>query len=357
LIDYNIDNIYRVFLDVRDNLKGLKVPKRYADKVIKRLLKDSIIDPNFRIERDENFVFIPIRELVDAGKVHESASIIETTFKEKIRHPRDFREILKDKIDDKMLDKIRRSFDIIGDIVILEIPEELEEYKYLIGEAALKFTKKRAVFRKKSKVKGVVRIRDFEHLAGEDSSQTTHIEYSTRMKLDIKKVYFSPRLANERERVARQVQKGEIVLDMFAGVGPFSLAIARHRKASKIYAVDINPLAIKYLKENIRLNRANKIIPFQGDIREVAEKIPEKVDRIIMNLPGSSREFLDIAVDMIKDGGIIHYYEFARNFETPIEHLKEAAKPSKVKILHKRMVKSKSPGVWQIAIDAKIHKA
>jgi len=338
-------------------LKGLKIPKRYADKVIKKLVKDSIIESNFMIKRDDNFVFIPIREFVDPGKIHESASIIETTFKEKNKHPRDFKEILKDKIDDKIVDKIRRSFDIIGDIVILEIPNELEEYKHLIGEAALKFTKKRGVFRKKSEVKGVVRIRDFEHLAGEDSSQTIHVEYSTRMKLDIKKVYFSPRLANERERVARQVQKGEVVLDMFAGVGPFSLAIARHKKASRIYAVDINPLAIKYLKENIKLNKAHEIIPCQGDIRKVADKIPKKVDRIIMNLPASAREFLDIAMDIIKDGGIIHYYEFARNFETPIKHLIEAAQPSKVKILHKRMVKSKSPGVWQIAIDAKIRKA
>lgn len=342
---------------MRDNLKGLKVPKRYADKVIKKLAKNSILDPNFKIKRDDNFVFIPIREFVDPSKIHESASLIETTFKENRRHPRDFKEILKDRIDDKMLDKIRRSFDIIGDIVILEIPKELEDYKYLIGEAVLKFTKRRAVFMKKSKIKGVVRIRDFEHLAGEDSSQTTHIEYSTRMKLDIKKVYFSPRLANERERVARQVQKGEIVLDMFAGVGPFSLAIARHKKASRIYAVDVNPLAIKYLKENIKLNKAHEIIPCQGDIRQVADKIPKKVDRIIMNLPASAREFLDIAVKLIKDGGIIHYYEFARNFETPIKHLIEAAQPSKVEILHKRMVKSKGPGIWQIAIDAKIRKA
>ncbi|MDI9623983.1 MAG: class I SAM-dependent methyltransferase family protein [Methanothermobacter sp.] len=337
-------------------MKALRVPKRHANIIIKRLIKDSIIDPNFKIKRDEKFVFIPLKEPIDPKIIHESASIIETKFKEKKKRPRDFKEILKDKIEDKLLADIRRSFDIIGDIVILEIPEKLEEYKHLIGEAALKFTKKRGVFRKKSKVKGIERIREFEHLAGENSTETIHVEYSTRIKLDIKKVYFNPRLANERERIARQVKKGETVLDMFAGVGPFSLAIARHKKASKIYAVDINPTAIEYLKENIRLNKAHEIIPCHGDIRKVAEKIPEKVDRIIMNLPASAREFLDLALKLIKDGGIIHYYEFARDFETPIKHLLEAAQPFKVKILHKRMVKSKSPGVWQIAIDAKIQK-
>ncbi len=337
-------------------MKALKVPKRHADTIIKRLIRDSLIDPNYRIKRDQISVFIPLKEPVDPSSIHESASIVETEFEEKERHPRDFKEILEDKIEDRLLADVRRSFDIIGDIVILEIPEELEEYKNLIGEAALKFTKKRGVFRKKSKVKGIKRIREFEHLAGEDSTETIHVEYSTRIKLDIKKVYFNPRLANERERIAKQIKKGEIILDMFAGVGPFSLAIARHKKASKIYAVDINPTAIKYLKENIRLNKAHEIIPCQGDIKEVAEKIPEKFDRIIMNLPASAKEFLNLALKLIKDGGIIHYYEFARDFQTPIEHLVEAAKPSRVEILHKRIVKSKSPGVWQIAIDAKISK-
>ncbi|MDI3483453.1 MAG: tRNA (guanine37-N1)-methyltransferase [Methanobacteriaceae archaeon] len=337
-------------------LKALRVPKRYANTIIRRLVKDSIIDPNFKIKRDQKSVFIPLKESVDPKTIHESASIVETKFQEIERHPRNFKEILEDKIEDRLLADIRRSFDIIGDIVILEIPEELEEHKHLIGEAVLKFTKKRGVFRKKSKVKGVKRIREFEHLAGEDSTETIHVEYSTRIKLDIKKVYFNPRLANERERIARQTKKGEVVLDMFAGVGPFSLAIARHKKASRIYAVDINPAAIEYLKENIKLNRANEIIPCHGDIREVAEKIPEKVDRIIMNLPANAKEFLSLALKLIKENGIIHYYEFARDFKTPIEHLLEAARPFKVKILHKRKVKSKSPGIWQIAIDAKIQK-
>jgi len=337
-------------------LKALRVPKRDADTIIRRLIKDSLIDSNYRIKRDQRSVFIPLKEPVDPKKIHEDASIVETEFQEKEKRPRDFKEILKDKIEDRLLKDIRRSFDIIGDIIILEIPEELEEHKHTIGEALLKFTKKRGVFRKKSKVKGVKRIREFEHLAGENSTETIHVEYSTRIKLDIKKVYFNPRLANERERIAKQVKKGEIILDMFAGVGPFSLAIARHKKASKIYAVDINPTAIKYLKENIRLNKAHEIIPCHGDIRKVAQKIPEKFDRIIMNLPASAKEFLDLAIKLIKDDGIIHYYEFARDFKTPTEHLLEASKPFKVKILNKRIVKSKSPGIWQIAIDAKIQK-
>ncbi len=144
---------------------------------------------------------------------------------------------------------------------------------------------------------------------------------------------------------------------MFAGVGPFSLAIARHGKASRVYAVDINPAAIRYLKDNIKLNKVEDIIiPLQGDIREVVNKLPEKVDRIIMNLPAHAIKFLDLAIETLKGEGIIHYYEFAGDSKSPISHLIEAARPFKVKILEKRNVRSKSPRIWQIAIDAKIIK-
>ncbi len=129
-------------------MKGLKVPKKYANDIIKKLLRYSLMDPNFRIKRDENFVFIPLRDHVERDILFKGASIVETTFMEKKRAPRDFKEFLKDRIRDEVSDEIRRSFDIIGDVVILEIPNELEEYKHHIGGAVLEFTKKRAVFRK-----------------------------------------------------------------------------------------------------------------------------------------------------------------------------------------------------------------
>ncbi|BDZ71860.1 hypothetical protein GCM10025861_23770 [Methanobacterium petrolearium] len=252
------------------------------------------------------------------------------------------------------MDEFKKSFDIIGDVVILEIPDELEDEKYLIGEAALKFTKRKSVYRKKSKIKGIVRTRELEHLAGEDQPVTIHKEYDSHITLDVKKVYFSPRLATERKIVTDQVHDGEIIIDMFAGVGPFSINIARRRKV-QIYAVDINPHAVNYLEKNITSNKLKgQIKPTQGDVAEVLKNLNLEVDRIIMNLPGTAYEFLPIAIKHIKPGGTLHYYQFSRDFEDPIKRVKQAAQPRHVKILDKRKVKSRSPGVWHVAIDAKI---
>ena len=268
-------------------------------------------------------------------------------------------DYLQGKIPREKMDEFKKSFDIIGDVVILEIPEDLEEEKYLIGDAALKFTKRRSVYRKKSAIKGVVRTRELEHLAGEDNPETIHREYDSRIMLDVKKVYFSPRLATERRIIGDQVADGELIIDMFTGVGPFAINIARrsHLQSVEIYAIDINPSAIHYLKENIKLNKVQgKINPLLGDVAEVLKDLDMNADRIIMNLPGTASEFLAVAVEHLNPGGILNYYQFSRDYEDPIKKIEEAAHPRQVEVLGKRKVKSRSPGVWHVAIDARINK-
>lgn len=334
---------------------GLKIEKKRANDVRKLLLNYSIINLEAKIKRENDFVIIPlIMEpekdlLIEIGQ--DNTKIIDTTFEIQKRGPKSLKDYLKGKIEDAKIEEIRGSFDIIGEVVILEIPEDLEEYKNLIGEAALKFTKRKAVFRKKSEIKGIIRTRELEHIAGEEISETIHQEFGCKLMLDVKKVYFSPRLATERKRVADNVKDNEIIVDMFAGVGPFPILIAKDHDV-KIYAIDINPEAYKYMQENIELNKVqDKVIPILGDVREVLEDKNIKADRIIMNLPGTAFEFLDFAMNSIKEGGIIHYYEFSEGFEKPIERLKNAAYPRKVEILNKRKVRSKSPGKWHMGID------
>lgn len=342
---------------------GLKVPKDQADKFRKILLKNSLINLDFKIKRSGEFVLIPLDHRRDNVTMEinpetmtkigvSSFKIIETEFEEQKRDPQSLKDYLKGKVDPEKMDDIKKSFDIIGDVVILEIPEDQEDEKYLIGEAALNFTKRKAVFSKKSEIKGVIRTRELEHLAGDESSETVHTEYGARFMLDVQKVYFSPRLATERERIVNQVKDGETIIDMFAGVGPFAISIAR-RHDVEIYAIDINPDAIYYLEKNIGLNKVQgKIIPIMGDVKEVLAEKKIKADRIIMNLPGTACEFLETAVESLKSGGILHYYEFASDFESPMERIRESAYPREVKILNKRRVKSRSPGVWHVGIDA-----
>ena len=262
-----------------------------------------------------------------------------------------FRDLTRDEIED-----LRTSFDTIGDIVILEIPDDLEDKKQIIGDAALKFTKRKAIYMKRSAIKGTTRVRDLEFLSGVDDSVTVHKEHGARLKLDVREVYFSPRLATERKRVMESVSDCEKILDMFCGIGPFPIVIARNKNVD-ITAVDINESAIRYLDENIKLNKLKGSIETHcGDIREVSKSFNCKFDRIIMNLPGLAYTFLDLAVDLIEDGGIINYYEFSDSYKEGIKRLESAcAKKSKqVEIINTRKVKSTSPGEWHIAIDGKV---
>jgi len=338
---------------------GLKVPKNNADRIRRVLLNQSLINLDMKIKRVDEFVYIPLtvqpdKELMDELAIFE-VEITDTEFEIHTKGPKSLKDYLKDRIDDDRIEDIKKSFDIIGDVVILEIPEDFEDYKHIIGEAALKFTKRKAVYRKTSEIKGVIRTRELEHLAGEDNSETIHREFGSRFMLDVKKVYFSPRLATERRRISNQVQNKEIIIDMFAGIGPFPISIAREHNA-KIYAIDINPYAYKYIKKNIELNKLEgKIIPLLGDVGEVLNGLNIKADRIIMNLPGTAWTFLDTAIKNLKPGGVLHYYEFASEYKIPIERIIETAYPRKVEVLNSRKVKSKSPGVWHIGIDARIY--
>ncbi|GAB6056010.1 class I SAM-dependent methyltransferase family protein [Methanobacterium movens] len=340
---------------------AFKVPKQSANDLRKFLLIKEWIDLDFKIKTDDKSVFIPLNRRLEDYILENlplskwgNIEIVNMEFESLKRSPKSIKEYLQGKLDDEKIEDLKKSFDIIGDVVILEIPAELEDDKYSIGEAALKFTRRKAVYRKSSEIKGVIRTRQLEHLAGEDDSLTIHQEYGSRLALDIKKVYFSPRLATERNRIASQVQEGEKILDMFAGVGPFSILIAR-KKTVNIYAVDINPDAVGFMKKNIQLNKLKgKIVPLEGDVREIVSVKKIKVDRTIMNLPGFAWEFLDTAVDSLVEGGVLHYYEFAADYKRAISRIKKAAYPRDVEILGLKKVKSSSPGEWQVVVDARI---
>jgi len=341
-------------------MMGLKIKKKMANEIRKILLKKSLINLDYKIKRENDYVIIPLImkpeiEILVEYELNET-EIIDTDFEKQKKEPRSFKSHLKGRIEDSKIKEIKGSFDIIGEIVILEIPEDLSEFKNLIGDSALKFTKRKAVYRKKSEVKGIIRIRELEHIAGEKISETIHQEFGCKLILDVKKVYFSPRLATERKRVADQVKDNEIIVDMFSGIAPFPILIAKDHNV-KIYAIDINPDAYYYAKKNIDLNKVkDRVILVLGDVNDVLKNEDIKANRIIMNLPGTAYKYLDLAFDTIKNGGIIHYYEFSEDFENPILRLKKAAIPYKVEILSKRKVRSKSPGIWHIGIDAKVTK-
>ncbi len=365
---------------IEDTMLTLKIPVQNIEATRQIVLSHKIIDFDYKIKVENGFGHIPLKDETEdeiLSKVMEECKeeiikenadytieIIDLNQEEDLetvkRFPRSITELLKDKLSEEEIEELKKSFDIIGDVVIVEIPEGLEAHKKEIGQATLQFTKRKTVYMKKSAVKGVTRVRELELIAGEDNPITIHKEHGTRLKLDVKNVYFSPRLATERKRVQEATNDGEEILDMFAGIGPFPIVIA-HEKNVNITAVDINEYAIKYLNENIKLNKLAPlahITAICGDTNEVAlnELKGKKFDRLIMNLPGLAPEFLDLAVSLCKEGGVIHYYEFSDGFSQGIERAQIACEKQnkEVEILNTRKVKSSSPGMWHVAIDCKV---
>ncbi|MEK6978281.1 MAG: class I SAM-dependent methyltransferase family protein, partial [Candidatus Hydrothermarchaeota archaeon] len=195
------------------------------------------------------------------------------------------------------------------------------------------------------------------HLAGEERGVAVHLEHGCQYKMDIRKVYFSPRLGYERRRVLERVDKGETVVDLFAGVGPFSIPLAKYRGA-KVYAVDINPAAVDYLRENVRLNKVEGlVVPLLGDCRAVTPR--GVADRVIMNLPKRSLEFLDVALGALKGGGIIHLYAIApqEDLYTALEgEIRKAFQGlgKGMEVLERRVVRPYSPRQYHVVLDIKV---
>ncbi|MBP1912639.1 tRNA (guanine(37)-N1)-methyltransferase Trm5b [Thermococcus stetteri] len=329
---------------------AVKVPKRDAEKTRRKLIELGVLAKGYSPKREGDFVLFPVIEPV------EGFELVEAEFERTEMRPHSYREVVE--VPEELRPLLPSSFDIIGDIAIIELPEELMKHGKAIGEAILKVHRHiKAVFAKGSKVSGEYRVRELIHLAGERRTETLHRENRIRLKLDVAKVYFSPRLATERMRVFEKTLPGEIVFDMFAGVGPYSILLAK--KAKLVFACDINPWAIRYLEENIRLNKAFNVVPILGDVRKIAGKI--EADRVIMNLPKFADRFLREAMLSVKSGGIVHYYGFGPEEDLFSEHerkIKDAARELgfEVEFLDERRVRPYAPRQFNIAIYFRVLK-
>ena len=256
------------------------------------------------------------------------------------------REALKNKLSAKEMQVVKTSFDIIGDIAIIEIPPELKKKEKTIGSAILKLLKSiKTVAAEAGEHKGKYRTQKLRIIAGEKKFETVHKESGATFKLDVAKCYFSPRLGSERLRIAKQVKKGERILVVGSGIAPYPIILAKHSPAKEITAVETNPIAHKYAQQNAKLNKTSiKLI--KGDIRKV--KLG-KFERIISAIPHEGVKLVPTLMKFAKKGTMLHIYDFAyeENLAEPAQKLKN------VKIL--RVIKTQQVGVrrYRICIDAK----
>ena len=274
------------------------------------------------------------------------------------------KKALEDALTAQESEQLISAFDQIGEIIIVRIPEPLLSKKKIIGEALLDGVKiAKSVFYQSTAVSGDFRTRDLEILAGRDITETQYTEFGCRFSVDVKNAFFSPRLSTERERISNLVKDGEVITNMFAGVGMFSIMAAKNKKCT-VYSIDINPTASMLCEKNIAQNKRmqGSVISINGDATKIiADRLVNSSDRTLMLLPERSDEFLESAISATKDEGIIHYYSHIHADKKSDagrlseEHYTQVT-PVRSEILHSKIVRPVGPRYYQTVVDVKIFK-
>ncbi len=300
------------------NAPGIKVPIKAAE-IVRRYLKErGLLDAELVPARKDGFVVFPVKTVDGMGiTVGLQVELVRWEFDKRPSRPSSLKEELKKNLSEAELKEAPSSFDIVGDIAVVHIPSSLWSKASLIGEAIMRTNRSiRVVLGEASRFEGVYRTRKHIHLAGENRTYTVHRENGCQFIIDLSTTYFTPRLSGERMRIASLVTRMELVADLFAGVGPFSVTIAKHAGAL-VHASELNPHAYEMLLKNIEVNKLlGRVVPHYGDCREVFKSISHRFDRIIMNYPSDSLAFLETALSIIKEGGTIHLYGFEENIDS-----------------------------------------
>lgn len=256
----------------------------------------------------------------------------------------------------ELLEKVPTSFEVIGSragaVAIIEIPPELEPYKYAIAKAVAEMNKHvRAVLRKVGGRSGEYRLYSYETLI-EGPTEVLHKEHGYYIKVDPTKVFFSSRDQTDRLDVARRVGEGERVLYLFAGVGPYAVAMAKFAKPRAIVAVELNPWGFKYMVENFRLNKIKNAVAVHGDVAVVAPLFKRRFDRVLLTLPLGAYRYLPLAFECLESGGVVHFYHLGRE-EDPFSEAAEIVKNHcpECRIMERRVVRDYAPGVYKVRLD------
>ncbi len=334
--------------------KCVYVPLKNGEKVRRYLIANNLLRDDLKITKDDKNIYFPI--INNNNKIKIKSKTKNKTFEKKSKKDIYYKEKLENLIPKNIFSSLPKSFDIIGDILLIRLNKALLTYKKEIGNALLATNKNVKVVCLIEPVKGELRTRKLEIITGEKRTKTIHKEYGLVFEIDIKKTYFSPRLANERNRISKLVNPGDVVVDMFTGVGPFSIMIAKYSNPKIVYALDKNPYAIKYAKINIKNNKIlDKIKVIYTDAKNSDKIIKEKANRIIMNLPFSAYKFFKYALKIAKNRCIIHYYDILKEdeIEKRIEFLKKVALKNGFVLekLDVHKIKTYAPREFYIGID------
>ncbi len=297
---------------------ALRVERSKGEEVRQKLLAGGWLDPELRPVREGTHVTFPVKGL--PSPLPESLLVEGVRFVQAVefepagtRRPADYRALVD--LPEPLRPSLPSSFDVVGDIVLVRLPDELLPYRRKVGEALLAFVPGCRKVGLDRGVEGVERIRSLEDLAGSGNWATVHRENGLSFRVDLERAYFSPRLAREHDRVAQMVRPGERLLDLFCGVGPFALSALRWVPTARAVAVDLNPEAIRLLEENARaLGVSDRIEVIEADASEFLRR-EGLYSRVVMNLPREGYKYAISVAPHVMRSGSLHHYEVVRRPE------------------------------------------
>ena len=343
-----------------DTRLAVVVAKPRTESVVDALETEGVYDDERRIQPwDSDGVAVPVTDPPETVAVRE---VVRQVGERRLRSLDD--HLRQRGWTDAERDAAPSSWAVVGSVVLVELDETPRPAE--VGEALLALHGEADTVLARNGIDGVHREPDVTVVAGEGDTETVHTEHGTEYALDLADVMFSPGNKAERARLGDVVATDERVLDMFAGIGYFTLPMAR--AGAEVTAVEHNPAAFRYLVENTMRNGVGDLVePYRADCRDVIDAGIDggPVDRVVMGHYDATEPddggfvYLDHALDALAPDGVVHVHETtpeSLGFERPIERLGAAAADAgrSVEVLETRRVKSHSEGVAHVVVDARV---
>jgi tRNA (guanine37-N1)-methyltransferase len=338
--------------------RALRVRTQDGEAARGRLVKLGWLHPDLKPALESDALLLPLSEdAPDEVDLRVPYEVVEADLPEREPKPTSLRD--SPELDPEVAAEVTRSMDIVGDVAIIRLKDHLMGSRYHIGHVLMGIHPRLRAVAVDEGVHGPLRVRKLEKIAGEGPLVTEHREHGLRLKVDLERAYFSPRLATEHKRIADLVQEGERVLDMFTGVGPFAILAAKTGRPGEVHAVDLNPRAVELVRENAGINGvADLVVVHEGDAVELVPGLGT-FDRIIMNHPHGAADLFHLAVDAARDGTVVHLHSIGRPDETEatvtgaLGVASEKGWPG-TRLMHQREVRTYGPGVLHFCSDIEV---
>lgn len=339
---------------------GAKVEREKGEMLRRELTSAGLVDNSVAIVDEDGSVIVPLLSRPDDALIARTGAIlVERAFppRKSRRDPIDeIREICS--IPECLKSQLPDKWELLGDVLVIRLDKRLHKHRKQIAETYARVLRAKSVLQDVGGVRGELRTPTMRRLFGTDTV-TSHIENGIVYRFDAERIMFSSGNMEERLRMAHVECDGETILDMFAGIGYFSLPLAVYQRPKKVIACELNPIAFSYLEQNIAINKVSHVVePVLGDNRSLPGE--EVADRIIMGYVKTTHEYLSTAMRLVKDGGIIHYHETCPLEllpERPVQRIRSEARGYAVDVLRLKEIKSYSPGISHVVVDARIRKS